>query len=160
MLRQARINLLRDGALAPVLFVQFQKGEKGLLPLELPENPNDKPDYFATLGLVFVSAGKQLHEALMLSETWYVSKDEDANLSLDISPSEHPRRKEAISLMGRNAAGTRFTFVVQPFGRDLRHRPVMEKVAIAEYNVSSMAELAAVGLLDYLFPQRAKFFQA
>lgn len=160
LLRQARLNLLRDGSLAPVLFVEFQNGEKGILPLELPENPEEKPDYFFTLGLVFVSAGKQLNEALMLSETWYVSKDEDANLSLDVPPREHPQRREAISLMGRNAGGTCFTFVVQPFGRDLHQRPVMEQVAIAEYNVSSRAELAAVGVLDSLFPRRAKFFQA
>ncbi len=158
LLQQARLNLLRDGSLAPVLFVQFQEGEKGVLPLELPENADEKPGYFATLAVVFMGAGKQLNEALMLSETWYVSKEEDVNLSVDIRPSEHPQRKEAISLMGRNAAATRFTFVVQPFGRDLQQRPVMEQIAIAEYNIGQTTGITAVGLLDYLFPHRARVF--
>lgn len=160
MLRQARLNLLRDGSLAPVLFVQFQNHEKGVLPLELPTDPEEKPEYFAIIGLVFASAGKQLNEALMLSETWYVSREEDAALTLEVRPSEHPQRKEAISMMGRNAQRTRYTFVVQPFGRDTRQRPVMERVAIAEYNIAQTAGVAAVGVLDYLFPHRTKFFQA
>lgn len=155
MLRQARINLLKDGSLAPVLFVQFQNKEKGVLPLELDENADRKPEYFAALGLMLVSTGRQLQEALMLAETWYVSK-EDSNVNLDLRPSENPQRREAITLMGRNAEHTRYTFVVQTFGRDTRHRPVLERLAVAEYNIPSNPETHAAGLVDYLFPPRTK----
>ena len=155
MLRQARINLLKDGSLAPVLFVKFQAGEKGVLPLDLSENEEHKPEYLAALGMTFVAVGKQLEEALMLAESWYVSSD-DTTLNFDLRPREHPQRREAITMMGRNAERTRYTFVVQTFGRDEKQRPVMERLAVAEYNVPVSSQTDAVGLVDYLFPPRTR----
>ena len=92
MLRQARLNLLKDGSLAPVLFVKFQTGEKGVLPLDLAENEEHKPEYLAAVGMTFVAVGKQLEEALMLAESWYVSSDDTA-LNFDLRPREHPQRR-------------------------------------------------------------------
>ena len=70
----------------------------------------------------------------------------------NIPPSQHPQRKEAIAIMGRNRKRSRLTHVLQPFHRDEQNQPVFDEVAIAEYNVPAEQTPQAFGLVDYLFP--------
>lgn len=155
ILGHARQNLKKDGSLAPVLFLQFQDGDGGILPLDLSEIYEERQMYFAAIGRSFVSAGKSIAEALFLSETWYVEAEKNERLTLDVAPSKHPRRREAITIVGRDAPRTRYTMVVQTFGRDSHQRPVFEQVDVAEYNTFGNPTSGPVGLLDQLFPRRS-----
>jgi hypothetical protein len=153
----AQENLSKDGALAPVLFVRFQSREGAIAPLSLPATTEEKEAYFAALGLSFRQTGRTIREALFLSETWYVAAEEGSPLNLDIAPSQHPSRQEAITLVGRNAERTRHTMLVQTFSRDRHNRPVMGQIEVAEYNATTEKGSGPVGLLDYLFPPQPNF---
>jgi hypothetical protein len=159
ILSHAKENLERDRALAPILFLRFQNGDHGIVPLELPKTTEEKEAYFKALGGAFRQAGRSIWEAVFVSETWFVAAEKGATLSFDVAPSRHPRRKEAITLVGGNAERTRFSMVVQPFSRDRRNRPVLERIAIEEYNVSATEGYKPVGLLDHLFPGRLGLFR-
>lgn len=159
ILRGARTNLERDRALAPMLFLHFANREHDILPLDLPETTEAKEAYFAALGRGFRQAGRSIQEAVFVSETWFVMAEKNERLNLDVRPSQHPKRKEAIMVVGRDAERTRFSMVVHPFGRDRRNRPVFERPAIEEYNVSAESGTRPVGLLDHLFPRRMGLFR-
>jgi hypothetical protein len=156
ILKQAKQNLKEDGSVAPMLFMRLQNGDNGILPLALPATHEEREDYFTAIGLTFLSAGKMIHEALLLSETWYVQADQNQRLPLDVAPSQHPKRREAITIVGRDAERTRYTMVVQVFGRDRHQRPVFEPLAVAEYNTIGGLASGPVGLLDHLFPRRSR----
>lgn len=156
ILRQARHNLKKDGVLVPMLFLRFKDGEGGMMPLDLPDTHEERRLYFAALGLAFLNAGKKLDEALFLSETWYVGEDTKQRLSLDVEPSKHPKRREAITIVGRDAPRTRYAMVIQVFGRDHHQQPVFESLPVANYNVFGTPSSGPVGLLDHLFPNRSR----
>jgi hypothetical protein len=160
ILNQARQNLQKDGAVAPVLFLQFQDGEGGIMPLDLPDTHEERRLYFTAIGLAFLAEGKQVDEALFLSETWYVGADKNERLTPDVAPSEHPRRREAITIVGRDAARSRYTVVIQPFGRDKQQKPIFEALAVAEYNTFGTLTSGPVSLLDHLFPKRSRVLHA
>lgn len=151
ILQQARENLQKDGSLVPVLFLNLQDGQQALATLtQLPGTPEEKQLYFAEIGSTIRQGGQNIDEAVFLSESWYVDMQKGGNLALP--PRQHPQRQEAIMLVGRNADRSRFTMVVQPFGRDRRNRPVFGKIELASYNQAADREAPPVGLLDYLFP--------
>ncbi len=158
VLTMAQENLRRHGALAPVLFVRFQGGEQAIAPLDLPATTEEKEAYLAALGLSFRQTGRVAEEALFVSETWYVAAEPGQRLNLDVAPGRHPRRQEAIAIVGRNAEHTRHTMVIQTFGRDRAHRPVLGRIEVAEYNAWSEPGSGPVGLLDHLFPRRTAGF--
>lgn len=156
ILNQARRNLEKDGSLVPVLFLLFKGGERGILPLALPETTAERQAYFRAIGLAFQSTRKPIAEALMVSETWYVAVDKDKPLSLDVRPSQHPKRREAITVMGRDAERSRYTAVIQLFHRDRHRHPVFEPITEADYNAFVTPGTGPVGLLDDLFPKRSR----
>lgn len=160
ILKQARENLRKDGAVAPILFLQFQGGEGGVLPLELPETHEERRLYFTAIGLAFLGEGTSIDEALFLSETWYVGAEKHERLTLDVAPSKHPHRREAITIVGRDAARSRYAMVILPFGRDAQQKPLFESLAVAEYNTFGILTSGPVGLLDYLFPKRSRILHA
>jgi hypothetical protein len=152
ILRGAQQNLVHDGGLAPVLFLRLDNDERGMLALDRPPTHDEKVKYFAGLAFVIEHAGRRIHEVLFVSESWYVSKEEGRELSTEIRPSQHPDRKEAIVLVGRDAKGTCQAFLVQPFTRDIHNRPVLGDVEVEEYHgPESQADTRATGLVDYLF---------
>ncbi len=156
ILKQAKQNLKNDGALAPFLFLHFKDGERGIMPLDLPETHVGRQLYFAAIGFAFLSEGKMLEETVFLSETWYVEGDEKRRLSFDVAPSQHPQRREAITIVGRDAPRTRYTIVIQPFGRDSHQQPMFQPLAVAEYNTFGTLTSGPVGLVDHLFPKRSR----
>lgn len=156
ILKQAKENLQNDGTLVPMLFLRFKEGEGGMMPLDLPDTHAERKMYFTAIGRSFLAEGKNLDEALFLSETWYVEAEKDERLTLDVAPSEHPRRREAITIVGRDAPRTRYTMVIQTFGRDRHHQPVFGPPTLADYNVFGTPTSGPVGLLDHLFPKRSR----
>lgn len=151
----AQENLRRDGALAPVLFFRSQDNVLGILPLALPETTEEKYAYFGLLGVGLIAAGKEAQEALFLSETWYLAAKPGLQLEEEIRPREHPQRREAITIVGRDRLRSHFTFVVQLFHRDARNRFVFGAKEVEEYNIRAAEGIEAVGLLDALFPTRS-----
>jgi hypothetical protein len=143
-------NLRRDGGLKPVLFLHLLTGEHLLTPLELPGTTPEKIRYLNRLGFALLEEGKRVEEAIMLSEGWFVSAKE-TKLDPTIPPSRHPQRREVIVLVGRNAARTRMTSLVQPFARDEHGEPIWQEIEMTAFNAPSSHESGMAGLLDYLF---------
>ena len=89
--------------------------------------------YFTFLGLSFLETGRRVQEAVLLSESWYLEKAVGSDPPA-IAPSQHPQRKEAITLVGRNAAAQQFVFAIQPFQRDAQDAPVFEALAFERFD--------------------------
>jgi hypothetical protein len=155
ILETARRNLAYEGALYPMLFVQFKDSQSILLPLELPDDPEAKRDYFAELGsLVRRNCRGGLGATLYLGEGWLVdgrSAVDAAKVAPGAPWARHPCRQESIAVVGRNAQNTRHTFVVQPFGRDPQGKPVWQPIANAVYNQPPAQGVRMDGLLDWFF---------
>ena len=149
-LRTARQNLERDGFLQPALFLHLAGDQTLVMPLSLPKTSEQKASYFLHIGRYLVERGLVPSEALLLSESWWVAVQE-APAALEIPPSEHPSRRQAIILIGRSADNRRYAQVVQPYTRDAHKRPVWQPVQFAVYEEDKTAEFSSVGLLDYLF---------
>lgn len=156
ILEGARQNLLKDSNLAPMLFLRFKSGERGILPLALPSTVEERQEYFRAMGVSFATTGKAIDQALFLCETWYVETEEGKQLNLAVPPSRHPKRREAITVMGRDAERTRYTAVIQLFHRDRHQRPVFEPITEADYNAFVTPGTGPVGLIDHLFPKRSR----
>jgi len=149
ILATARKNLEADGRLYPVLFLHWGDGKLAAGLVQLPATSEEKRAYFTSLGLSLGQQGKKIHEAVFVAESWFVMAQKPA--SLDISPSQHPERREAIIIVGRDAAATRYSLLVQPFGRDGEGRPVWHELAVATCNAPMDKGYRPGGLLDYLF---------
>lgn len=151
LLKIACENLARDGFLVPVLFLHL--AAKAPLILELKEFPNTflkKQAYFGTIGAHFGRLGQRIQEAVSLTEAWMVLAQQ-APAAFRFPPSQHPSRQEILALIGRNAANTRSTQVIQPFARDASNQPLWSEPAIAAYNEPVGQGHRVQGLLDDLF---------
>ena len=151
ILQGARENLAAHGSLSTTLFLKLDHGKRCLFPLSLPPNHAEKRMYFTFLGLSFLEAGRRIQEAILLSESWYIEKTEDCDPP-EIAPSQHPQRKEAITLVGRDAAAQRFVFALQPFHRDPQNALVFEPLTFEQFDGHPDDKYFATGLLDDLFP--------
>jgi hypothetical protein len=151
ILADAKDDLQAYGRLEPaLLFLQLDNGDLGLVKLSLPRTSEEKQDYFKALGLTIRLAGLRIHEALFVSEVWYVAPEKPV-AHIDVAPSQHPDRKEAIVAVGRDALGERFTNVLQPFVRNAQNQIRFEILAFGEYDVLAKEGHHPVGLVDYLF---------
>lgn len=152
VLGAAQLNLAKDGELVPALFLRTQDDEQVVVVLEnFPADSDSKQLYLTALGLALDSTGRHVAEALFLSEVWYVEA-ERGQRGPTVPPRQHPQRKEAIAIMGRNRQRSRLTHVLQPFQRDAQNQPVFAKEVLAEYNIPADNTPQAFGLVDYLFP--------
>ena len=150
ILEGARENLNTHSSLVPTLFMRLNNGDRTITPLSLPGNPNEKQVYFTLLGQAVRESGRDIQEAVLVSEAWYVTpKGENAPFA---APSRHPDRKEAISLVGRDALGLRQVFAIQPFHRDPENHPVFEPLELHHLDENADQNFYSTGLLDYLFP--------
>ena len=144
----AKENFRRDGYIAPVLFFQFFLDERIAIPLDLPKAIEEREAYFAAIGLATRRLGKSIYEALVVSKVWYFTNEDEG---FALSPSQYPKRKEALQIIGRDYRGVRTTILLQPFFRDLENRHVFEPPRIEQYNLPIKTGIRPVGLLDYLF---------
>lgn len=149
-LQTARQHLEKHGSLVSVLFITFAGGKRIEIPLRLPTTTADKEAYFVSIGIAMASLNEVIAEAILLSEGWVV-KAQQAPAALKLPPSQHPSRQEVITLIGRNAAGTRHTCAVQPFQRQPSGQFIWEALTFALYDEPAEHGGRAVGLLDYLF---------
>ena len=145
---RAKENFRKDGYITPVLFFQFLLDERIVIPLDLPDTLEEKQAYFAAIGLATRRIGKRIYEALVISKIWYITNEDD---DFDLSPIQHPKRKEALQIIGRDYRGVRTTAILQPFFRDLQNRPVFEPPRFEQYNLPIETGIQPAGLLDYLF---------
>ena len=151
IMQGARENLAAHGSLSTTLFFRLDNGERGVVPLSLPPTHEDKRMYFTFLGLSFLEAGTQIHEVVLVSESWYVESPEGHDPP-DFAPNQHPQRKEAIILVGRDNHALRFIFAIQPFHRDSQDNPVFEPLALEQFEEQFDKNQYSTGLLDNLFP--------
>ena len=149
MLAAARCSYERDGALVPVLFMKFAGEKSTLMPLDLPQTPEARYRYFQALGHSFRKSGKVLTEALLIMEGWYVAVDAQSDLLA--RPSAHPKRRSAVIVIGRNAAKTAHTSVVQVAPDTTQLPLVWPAPALAAYGSAGPVNPTPVGLLDALF---------
>jgi len=147
ILHEAKAYLRKYPELPPALFALLDNREHVHLPLMLPETHQEKRAYFDLLGSSLSNSGKGLLEAIMIAESWYVEQPTQPS----VRPSQHPNRKEAITLVGRNASGSESIFALQPFARDARQKPIFEPLQLKTVSGDFPAAFYLVGLLDYLF---------
>lgn len=148
VLMTAQENLKRQGSLLPALFLELESEGRALIAPELPPTSEERKRFFAALGLTIRLAGHRIREALFVSEVWFVT-DEDT--PLEVPPTEHPNRREAITIMGRDADHTRVTYVLQPFSRDQQNRPVFGPKEFEGYNEPTEKIPQRLDLIDALF---------
>ena len=149
-LQTARQNLEKYGSLVSILFITFASGKRIEIPLQLPATTEDKETYFVSIGGAMASINEVIVEAVLLSEGWVVNAQQ-APASHKLPPSQHPSRQEAITLIDRNAAGTRHTCAVQPFHRQPSGQFIWNVLTIALYDEPVARGGRAAGLLDHLF---------
>jgi len=142
--------MLTDGVVFPVIFLLMKSGRQVVTPLQLPHTPAEKRAYMLSLGLSIHLAGEEIQEAVMLVEGWFVEVRNVPN-PMQVVPSEHPQRKEVITVVGRNADRTRFTSVVRPITRDAQGNLSLEPAALAWFNEPYGDEKNGDLLLDFLF---------
>ena len=151
ILDDARRIIATSGNLQPTLFVQLDNGERGIVPLSLPETHPEKRIYISLLGMSFLNTGHTIREAILVSEAWIVTQSEVQELG--VAPSQHPNRKEAITLVGRDAHNSSLVFAIQPFQRDDHNQLVFEDMEIEHFSDTPNPQFCTTGLLDHLFPQ-------
>ncbi|MBC8503511.1 MAG: hypothetical protein H8D34_01540 [Chloroflexi bacterium] len=132
ILQGARENLTAHGSLVATLFLKLDAGERAIVPLSISETPEEKQLYFTLLGLSIRENGRDIYEAILISESWYVAPSDGKYP--DLAPSNHPGRKEAITLAGRDSMGLQFVFAIQPFERDSQNQPVFESLALEQFD--------------------------
>ena len=149
LLKEARNNLEGDGTLQPMLFIELSIGKGIILPLEIPNDSAVKYRMFQSIGNHVREQKGAIKDAVLLCETWIVEAKEAPDAT-KYMPSQHPCRKEAIVLVGRNADKTRSAIVIQTFTRDEHNAPVWSdpQVSISKSYTKGMV---AKGLLDALF---------
>ena len=150
LLEAGRKNLEEAGSLRPMLFIQLRNGE-GIeeFPLEMPDESSKKYLMFYLLGKQIGSKFGSIQNAVIMSETWTVYADEAPDAT-KYPPSQHPCRREAIILFGRNADKTRSAIVIQTFTRDEHNAPVWSEPQVT-ISDSRKGEVMVEGLIDALF---------
>jgi len=150
ILQGARENLTTHGSLVATLFLKLDDGERAILPLSMPKTPEEKQLYFTWLGLSARENGHDIHEAILISESWYVAPSDGKYPGMP--PSEHPNRKEAITLAGRDSLGMTYIFAIQPYHRGESNQPIFEELDLHQFGEDIDKNLYSTGLLDFLFP--------
>lgn len=151
ILATAKENLKCDKFLQPVLFIQLATGEHLAAPVELSGTTAEKVFSIRRISYSLLEEGKTIEEAILLGEGWFVAAKEPHELS--VPPSQHPDRREAIFLMGRNAKKTRIISIVQPFVWGANGEPIWQHIELNDHDGQPGRDTDQVGLLDYLFVQ-------
>ena len=149
ILQEGRKNLEQAGSLQPVLIIELSNGKGFISFLEMPDDTATKYRMFQTIGKKIHAEQGTIKDAVLLTESWIVEAM-NAPDATKYMPSQHPCRKEAIVLVGRNVDQTRSAIVIQTFTKDEHNAPVWSEpqVSIRKSNTKGMV---AKGLLDALF---------
>jgi len=157
LIKVARENLEKDGFLVPVLLLAVGvKAPLLLLLRDFPNTPEQKQAYFAKIGTQFRRLDQHIREAVSLTEGWMVLAQQ-APAAMRIQPSQHPCRQEVLVLIGRDAANTRSTKVIQPFTRERTNKLTWSKPIMTVYNEPVQQENRVQGVLDDLFEANQRF---
>lgn len=152
LLHVAQRNMEREGFLTPVCFLRLTSGQRLVIDLSHVlsiQNHEQKRMALILLGKQIRDKGHDIAEVVMVLETWFVANKHRDTTTL--APSQHPNRQEAIVVVGRNAAHTRSSCVIQPFTRDGEQKLTWARIHEAVYNEPPAPGIQLVGLVDYLF---------
>lgn len=145
-------NLLKDGKVAPTAFLFFADKSATVQALrKFPSDSNQRANYMYGLGKLFREEyHKTIKIAYMVLEGWMAPSLKVG--SKFTRPSQHPKRKECIFLMGRNSGNSRQTSVIRTFEKSggkytVELIPKMKDM----YNHDTSDGLKFQGLLDHLF---------
>lgn len=150
MLRIARENLESERTLLTIVFLKLDDGRVSFTGIPMPEIYEDRRRVMQNLRQQIRGRGEDIREALVLMNSWFVD-GEDATGGLDMAPSQHPRRQEAIIAIGRNAEHSRASMVVQPYEQNETGRYDWRTPVVAQYDLPTDASNQVVGLVDDLF---------
>lgn len=141
-----------EGRLEPVVFIKLSNGNKIVTSLDTISKTSDsdlKMFYLKLLKKAIVNKhNAEIEEAVMLLETWFVTAKDNNYLSS--MPSQHPERKEAIVICGRNKDKSKISFVLQPFEKRGKKIKWLDK-ALESYQANKSTSMGFEGLVDYLF---------
>jgi hypothetical protein len=137
---EAQDILETENQLPSFLFLSLGANKQGLIPLTLPETPSEIQDYFTELGLHFLEERQKIREAVLLTNTEHAPREDGSAL-----------RRQAITLVGRNAERTQFLLFVQPYHHESSGRVVFDPLAVENYNIPNHSDNGVAGLLDHLF---------
>lgn len=149
ILETARQDLERDGNLLSVIFLKFDNNQVCVVGINMPGTSEERRVAIHAIQQKMAAQGL-IQEAVMMVDTWYVAGQDDTG-GLSRMPSQHPRRQEAIVIVGRNAANNRSSSVLQPYSHNQTGGLRWHKLAIAQYNQPSDEAIQVMGLLDDLF---------
>ncbi len=149
LLINGRTAIEKFGTLQPMLFSELSNGERIMCPLRLPDESSEQYQKFNTLGKQIRSQCGSIETAVAMLEIWIVYGNEAPDIK-KYRPSQHPCRREAIVLVGRNADKTRLVIVIQTFTRDEHNAPVWSKPKTV-ISDSGDGGMVAEGLIDALF---------
>lgn len=148
LLEKAKRNLVADGRIRSVLLLQLENASGFEILLDLPQTVENKQRYFTAIGQQVRQSGGSIQAAVMIGEIWFV-EGAKAPDGLKVAPSQHPARREAISILGRDDEA-HCSFVLQPFTRS-NGQIVWEPITCEQYVQSRDKGFGAKGLLDWLF---------
>lgn len=141
-----------EDRLEPVVFIKLSNGNNIVTSLDTISKISDsdlKRFYLKLLKKAIVEKhNAEIEEAVMLLETWFVTAKDNNYLSS--MPSQHPKRKEAIVICGRNKDKSKSSFVLQPFERRGKKIKWLDK-ALEIYESSKSSNIGFEGLVDYIF---------
>lgn len=149
ILDAARFTKETGQQIVPALLILTADGVRNALYLaDMPDDGDKKAAYFRYIGEQLRSHNAEVAEAVFISEAWALTGLDGRT---GIMPSLHPKRIEAIVIVGRNAANTRMSCVIQPFAQNKQGKPEWRKTPLAAYDEPVSEQTHLVGLLDHLF---------
>ena len=149
LLKDGRTSLEESGTLRPMLFIELSNGEGIISPLQMPDESDEKYRMFYEIGRQIRLKFGAIQNAVTMSETWTVYANEAPDAT-KYPPSQHPCRREAILLVGRNADKTRSACVIQTFTRDEHNAPVWSEPQVM-ISDSGKEGTVTQGIIDALF---------
>ncbi|KKR27902.1 MAG: hypothetical protein UT61_C0062G0002 [Candidatus Woesebacteria bacterium GW2011_GWA1_39_8] len=144
-LETAKINLEKDLYLVPIVVVNDMHGKGAMIVAQFPKNIDSigKTMGFRQIAKTLKKKGITPYEAVFIAEGWVAEVKKDENV-FKYAPSEHPNRREAITITARNSDNSQNVLIMQFFEK------ADGKIDFKELKVSG-AKDRGEGLLDYLF---------
>lgn len=142
--------LENQGYLSVQLVFHFHSGEKASVIIEKNlSEPDEKRAAIQALGQQLRARHGGIREVIFISESWITNSSiPDAD---KIRPSQHPARREAIIVAGRNEDNSCFALATQFFSREGEDELVWHEIVVHQCDEGDGQVFG--GILDYLFEE-------
>jgi hypothetical protein len=146
--RAAQQVLEKDRFLGPILRLLLEDGSQAFVSfVNLPGDPDEKYAALQQVGMTVAQMHGAFSEAVFVSEAWMVVVPTDKLLDLSKRPSQDPKRKEVLIVVGKNVSGSISKLIIQPFSHD------EQKIKWGEPILSENDSSHFTSLLDALFTE-------